>query len=380
MTRTMIVAALSLFTIFPATAAGPREQDRRDKTYPAEKGGALVVRIGGGSIEIRSWDRNEVAVRVDNGGDEAEDAVSVKQQGSTILIESGPDGVSNDMRLEVTVPARFDLHLSTNAGDIGIEGPLTGSLTGNTSGGDIRIGDVGGTVKMTTSGGDIVTGNIQGDLWLNTSGGNIHLGAVSGDADVSTSGGEIEIRSAGKRLTAKTSGGNVTIGDVGSDATASTAGGDISIGTASGSATLNTAGGNVTLRGATGTVRASTSGGDLLLENITGSVDGNTAGGNITATLAPGNSGKSRLTTAAGDIHLFVPDKTRATINAQIQIHRWHRDREKKYDIQSDFPSSTFTKENSGDEIRATYLLNGGGQEIILRTTNGNITIRKAQP
>jgi DUF4097 and DUF4098 domain-containing protein YvlB len=131
------------------------------------------------------------------------------------------------------------------------------------------------------------------------------------------------------------------------------------------------------LRGAAGTVRATSAGGDLELENMTGTVDGNTAGGNILAVLNPLKNGRSRLTTAGGDIRLVVPDGARATISARIRVGGWWRIQKDSYEIRSDFKMDNYEKNEQGHEIRATVLLNGGGEEISLEAVSGNIEIRR---
>jgi hypothetical protein len=134
------------------------------------------------------------------------------------------------------------------------------------------------------------------------------------------------------------------------------------------------------LRGATGTVRATSAGGDLQLENIPGTLEGSTAGGNVVASLNPAKNGRSRLSTAGGDIRLFVPQGAKATITARIHIGGWWRSQKDTYEIRSDFPMEEYEKDEQSREIRATILLNGGGEQVTLDAGSGNIEIRKGRP
>jgi DUF4097 and DUF4098 domain-containing protein YvlB len=339
----------------------------------------LDVSIRGGNIVINPWEKDEVWVRIRNVDDDEATGLRMSQSGNTVLIEDA-EGSSDDFTLEVSLPSRFDVRLRSSSGDIEINGSLTGRLKGTTGGGNIRLGNLGGTIDMRTSGGDITCGNNGGDLDLNTSGGDIQMGTVSGSATVTTSGGDITVANVGKRIRASTSGGNIVIGDVGGEAIVSTSGGDITAGSVSGSASLTTAGGNVMLRGATGTVRATSAGGDLQLENITGTLEGSTAGGNVVASLNPAKNGRSRLSTAGGDIRLFVPQGAKATITARIHIGGWWRSQKDTYEIRSDFPMEEYEKDEQSREIRATILLNGGGEQVTLDAGSGNIEIRKGRP
>ncbi len=379
MTRSTIISWNLLLTlgILSLPAAGLAEDGPR-KTFLVGKGGLLQVSVGQGDIKIISRDRNEVEVS----GYDTDEAgqLTMDQQGNTIRIESGGGWSFSGDRLIVTVPPQFDLDLRTGSGNLEVEGPLSGKISGKTGGGEVVLGDLGGRITFTTSGGNITAGNTNGEVALTTSGGNIRLGKSAGQVQISTSGGEISAESVGKDLRATTSGGDVTIGDVGGSALVNTAGGDIQIGVVSGNATINTAGGNIVLRSATGTVTANTAGGDVDLQRVGGSVTATTSGGNVRATLDADRPGASKLTTAAGDIHLRVPESARVTIVAHIGGRGWWKGEDETYDVHSDFKALTYEKDERTHEIRATYQLNGGGQEIVLETAMGSIEIKKGKP
>ena len=375
-------ASILLFALSFAAAciasAAPAVGGDRTKTFTVGKGGTIDVTIQGGNIVITPWDRDEVSVRIRDADDDDDPGIRMSQYGTTVLIED-THGSSDDITLEINIPSRFDVRLRSSSGDIEINGPLTGRMKGTTGGGNVRLGNLGGSIEMKTSGGDITGGDIGGDLDLNTSGGDIRMGKVTGSATATTSGGDITVASVGKKIRASTSGGNIAIGDVGGEAIVSTSGGDIATGSVSGNASLTTAGGNVLLHGATGTVRATSAGGDLQLENVTGSLEGSTAGGNVVAMLNPGKNGRSRLNTAGGDIKLFVPEGAKATINARIHIGGWWRSQKDTYEIRSDFTMQGYEKDEQAHEIRATILLNGGGEQVTLTAVSGSIEIRKGR-
>ena len=74
---------------------------------------------------------------------------------------------------------------------------------------------------------------------------------------------------------------------------------------------------------------------------------------------------------------IFLPENAKATIEARIRIHGWWGESDDEYKIYSDFKSESYEKDKDSDEIRATYVLNGGGETISLQTVNANIEIRK---
>lgn len=375
----IFISILCLFIlVHPAYAADDDGDKGTAKSFTVSKGGTLDISVNMGDIHIQTWDKNEVRVTADLEEDDFDD-VKIKQKGNTISVYYEPEwGSSGDVRFNISIPAEFNVVLETSAGDLEIDGNLTGTVKGLTSGGGIRIGSVTGMVDMNTSGGDIVTEDIKGDVVLNTSGGDIRVGEVTGVTDVHTSGGDISIARSGKSLTAETAGGNVQVGDVGGDATVTTSGGDVIIDNVSGNASLSTLGGNITLMSANGTVKAKTAGGDIVMDNIVGSIDAKTSAGNIRVTFSPSGSGKSRFTTSVGDVALYIPENAKATVSARARLNYWQR-RSHEQLIFSDFKEESNQKDDIGKEIHASYILNGGGQAISIETSQGNIQILKSE-
>jgi len=362
MKKILLVSALLALMLPFAASAGERAAERITKSFAASKGGDLDMDVSGGDIRLVPWEKDEVVVVVEGLSGSERDNLKITQSGKTVTVEYNPRwGSTGDCSFTVSLPSQFNAKLHTSGGDLVVQGKLKGTLSGSTSGGDIR------------------TGSIDGQASLKTSGGDIELGEINGDADVKTSGGDIRIGNVAKKLKAATSGGDVLVGDVGGEAVLSTAGGDVSVGNVSGKATLKTAGGNIQLAGANGSAEVKTAGGDIQLKKISGSVSAKTAGGNIEAELTPVGGVKSELSTAGGDVKLAVPADAKVTIDATIRIkERWSKG-DNKYVITSDFETTTEDVKggSDGDEIRKVYKLNGGGAEIILGTTNANIYIKK---
>ncbi len=356
-----IALLFAAFFYCTAFADSTTTMSARTKTFTVSKGGNLEVAVSGGDISINTWDKNEVSVRVEGIDDDDLEDLEISQSDNTVRVDFRPHwGFSGDARFDIRMPQEFDADVHTSGGNI-----------------DIR-GVVKGRVKGVTSGGDVSTGDVEGMVTLRTSGGDVQVGAVSGETEVSTSGGNIRVKKVGKSFKASTAGGDIELGDVGGDATVSTAGGDITVGKVSGNATLRTAGGNIELQSASGTVSAKTSGGDLKLHNVTGSVEGKTSGGNVTAELTPSGKGHSELSSSGGDISLYIDENAHATIEATIRLRGsswWHSD--EKYDIHSDFKAAEYHKDKDDGDIYGKYILNGGGENITLKTSAGNIEIRK---
>jgi DUF4097 and DUF4098 domain-containing protein YvlB len=257
--RSIAVLALAVLLATSVTVA-QKSDSKRDRTFTVGKTSSLEVTVSGGDLLVKTWEKNEINVAIDGLDDEELESVQMEQSGNTVRVTYRPRwnrwGGSGDSRFTMTVPSQCEVELKTSGGDIELQGNLMANAHGSTSGGDITIERIKGSVTMSTSGGDISTGDIDGKADLRTSGGNIRLASVNGEASVSTSGGDIHIDKVGKRLDARTSGGDVEVGDIGGDASLSTAGGEVRVGKVSGNATLRTAGGDIELKGASGVVKA----------------------------------------------------------------------------------------------------------------------------
>jgi DUF4097 and DUF4098 domain-containing protein YvlB len=274
---------------------------------------------------------------------------------------------------DIRLPRRFHLDLETRAGDLEVE-ELQGELKAVTAGGRIRAGDVTGPVRAETAGGGIVLGTIGQGAEVRTAGGTIRVGNVHGNAILETSGGEIiagRIVGSGRVVTA---GGDIVLRGAGGDLVVQTAGGQIRIGEAGGGVRAETAGGSIVVDAVRGPVQVQTAGGCIYLDRVDSAVQAATAAGSIRAqiTAKSDSFGASLLQTSFGDVEVYLPPDLALTIDAAIQNATGHK-------ILSDFPLEI---SNGGPSFRPRTVeghgaLNGGGVVLRLRTTAGNIQIRK---
>jgi len=121
-------------------------------------------------------------------------------------------------------------------------------------------------------------------------------------------------------------------------------------------------------------VRLETRGGSIAVNNISGRVEGDTAGG-ITAEFvgSRGDFTDSSLETTAGDITVYISTNLACSINAAIDMASGHR-------IRTDFPDIKVTTEGSEygpKRVDAQGSLNGGGPVLKMRTSVGDIDIRR---
>ena len=180
-------------------------------------------------------------------------------------------------------------------------------------------------------------------LDLHTSGGRIDVQEVTGSVEAETSGGDLELNQITGEIDVETSGGNIKAGEIRGGLEAETSGGSIHVSEVSGDVDVETSGGSIRIRDVDGNVEAQTSGGSISVR-FTGSPAGEleTSGGSIDVQFS-GDAGVDLEARTSGG---------RVTIDEEFSI----------------------TGRVERGEVEAK--LNGGGEELNLQTSGGNIRVR----
>ncbi len=299
-------------------------------------------------------------------------------RGDTTILEGRAEGGRYkrfSVEFVISVPRDLSgLKAETNAGSVWVNN-IAGAASVETSAGSINLNDVGGTIAANTAGGSIEVSNAGGNVALDSAGGSITLRNVKGRVAANTAGGSILVDTTEQGVVAETAGGSINVNKCGGALKASTAGGSVEVGDVNGPATLDTAGGSIRLKQATGQVKANTGGGAIHLYRLMRGVNAETGAGSITAEFVakPGQFTDSALATNVGDVIVYLPPDLGVTVKAVIESALGHR-------IRSDFPELKIASEG-GDfgpkEVYATGNINGGGPLLKIRTTLGNIELRK---
>lgn len=174
---------------------------------------------------------------------------------------------SLNISFKIMVPHKIATHLVTSGGNINLSA-LSGTLDFTTSGGNLVVDHLGGRINGNTSGGNIIMTELQDDIVLTTSGGNIDAKNSHGKMKLTTSGGSLLLRALQGNIYAATSGGSVEANEVDGDLTAHTSGGNIRMTGLSCSLETSTSGGNISISMKTLSkfVKISNSGGNVDLE------------------------------------------------------------------------------------------------------------------
>lgn len=201
-------------------------------------------------------------------------------------------------------------------------------------------------VDLHTAGGDVHVGDLNGEVRAKTSGGDLDLGRIAGVVDAHTSGGDVKIAGARSTVMLSTSGGDVEVGDAAGNVTAKTSGGDIDI------------------HRVAGNLSAHTSGGGITIQEAHGAIDASTSGGSIEARMAQRPGADSSLKTSGGGITLTLAGNVAIDVDAHTSGG----------DIETDVPVTLLGKQS---DSTLEGKLNGGGPRVVLRSSGGDIRLRR---
>ena len=121
---------------------------------------------------------------------------------SVILATSGGDVQVYDIQGTV--------HADTGGGLIQMD-RIGSDAVANTGGGEIRFGAIGGSIRCVSGGGSIQVDRVGRESWLETAGGDIFVRETGGPIHTTTAGGNIQIQRAAAMVSARTSGGRIEV-------------------------------------------------------------------------------------------------------------------------------------------------------------------------
>jgi DUF4097 and DUF4098 domain-containing protein YvlB len=357
--------------LLTAAAAWPLQaattESNLHRTFAVQPGGRLVMEVDRGSIDIATSDRGDVQVEVtrkvtkgnaakaaeifaahevtfDQDGDRVEVRARIKKDAQSWFNRG-----SQNLQVEyhVLAPRQFNLELRTAGGEI-VSTDIEGSVKASTAGGSLRFRNIKGPFDGQTAAGEIRVESVSGRVTARTSGGGIEMGEVGGDTLATTAAGSITIHTARAGLSAKTSGGGIEIGQV------------------IGPAELRTAAGSIRVKSAQAKLDANTSGGGITIDDARDTVVAHTAAGSITASFSEQPHDDCQLTTAGGSIDLRLADKLAFDVEARTSGG----------DVTTELPLvSTVVGRQQAGVLQGK--LNGGGKRLLLKTSAGNIALRK---
>jgi hypothetical protein len=197
-------AFLAVVLLVPACtldlAAEPFTETEEKRFEVSGKADVTLITFDG-SIEVHSWDRNEVAVTIERRGASQEAIRSLR-------VDASQKG--NRVRVEVTRPEGFDVGVSPSA-SLKVSLPRTSDLEARSGDGSIQVGDVAGRVSLRSGDGSIKGTSLRGEVAAHTGDGSITLEGISGRVTVDTGDGSVSVDGVMQAVNARTGDGSIRI-------------------------------------------------------------------------------------------------------------------------------------------------------------------------
>ena len=260
-------------------------------------------------------------------------------------------GGSEEIDLELTLPAGTRLEIQSSSGDVEIRGAF-GDTRAGTEYGHVRASGIRGELQVKSSSGDLSVEEIQGGrVGMDTDYGDIAVrGVKASRVEAHTSSGGIEasgIEAQGVRLSSDY--GDIAVRELQGDLDSKTSSGSVSIVEAKGGCRAHSDYGDVS---AAGTFR------ELALSSSSGSVHGRAASG---SSLGEGWEIRSDY----GDVQLDLPAGLSFDLDASTDYG----------EVAADLPG--VLGGSKGDETHRLHgAVGSGGPKVRLHSSSGDVSIR----
>lgn len=332
--------------------------DVAPKTIPAKA--PVLVRTTRGDVTVRASDDSEIRVSAKkNIRTWSETQAERIAKPVTVQISQNGDG------FEVH-PNGYDQSDSRISADLEVAVPKNSALTVKTDKGDVVISDMNSGATVSDLNGDVEVRSTNGDVTLEMRKGVVKVEDTKGNVRVSGKGGEIEVNNATGSLTVEGDFyGPVRADHVTKGVRMVSAKTDLTVSSLAGH--LEAGSGNLDLVDAPGNVELRTRDTEVSVENPGGKVNIDNRNAQTTVRFSAPPKDDVQITNSSAGISLTVPGSSSFEIQADCR----------NCDIESEFPSLSNTKTESGDSHLTGKYGSGRGPKITLRTSYGNIELRR---
>ncbi len=341
----------------------PGESFSYDIDVPAKKipaSARVLVRNGHGDISVRGSDNGEIRVTAKKTVKSWSETEAARIAGPiNVAIEQNGDGYE-------VHPNGFDLSNSRIAVDLEVAIPKKSVLSIKTDQGDVTVTGISADVGITDMKGDVDVRATAGDVNVEMRKGDAKVSGTKGDVKVSGKGGEIEVNDTTGSLTVEGEFyGPVRVDKAVKGVRMVSSKTDLTLSALAGH--METGSGNMDIVDAPGNLSLRTRDSEINLENPGGKViiDNRNASAGVRFSSAPKED--VQITNSSGEIALTVPGSASFEIVADCR----------NCEINSEFPGLGESKTESGDSHLAGKYGSGKGPKITLKTSYGNIALRR---
>ncbi len=376
-----------------------------------EKPLTLKVADDAGGVTITGAEVDTVQVKViKTAYDSSQSRADKEVKGIKYTIEQ-TDGT---IILKYELPKSMNFNNKINTVDFVVTVPSETTVNVNTSMGEVSVSDIKGNVEIINNFGKVTVENVEGALTIKNDSGAIKATAIkagSADIDLQSSFGGITLEKVvGGNITLHSSSGAINLSNVrasGDLKTKSDFGGtsyengsadSLTVGSSSGrvslvkliirkeikveddfgeielqqalagSYDLHTSSGAITVEGAKNKLKAYTDFGGIIIKNAESVIlDLKTSSGTIRFNGSLGK-GPHLVKSDFGGIDFALPADTKLNVDLTTDFGA----------ISSDIPL-TVTLDGSTDKNHQIGIMNGGGDQLTIKTGNGNISIQASQ-
>ena len=202
----LIVAVSASATACTIDVQGEEAVLREQKRIQVTGTPNLTVRTFDGTLEFRSWDRDEIVIDIERRAGTAAAArdivVNVTERDGDILIEAKQPNrggflehigqSSPRVRMILAVPRRLNLEARTADGGI-MARDLNGRIELTTGDGSVRLQGIQGRMTIRTGDGSITASELEGSVTVSTGDGGVMLSGRLEDLSARTGDGAIDV-------------------------------------------------------------------------------------------------------------------------------------------------------------------------------------------
>jgi hypothetical protein len=180
----------ALAVVLVAVSSCPALAADFDKTVPVARGTRLQVRLFGGEVDIRAWDRDAVRVRATH---YSSDLIEMRSDdGSVRLSARSLQGSPHAIDFTIDIPAWMAVDAAGTYVDLSVDG-IRAAVTAETIRGDVRVRGGVGSIALKSIDGDVVLEGGEGRAVLSSAGGAVRVSGLRGDLLVDTVSGPVKL-------------------------------------------------------------------------------------------------------------------------------------------------------------------------------------------
>jgi DUF4097 and DUF4098 domain-containing protein YvlB len=324
---------------------------------PFAVGNELRIVSDRGDVVVNTWTepKIKIAVRKRVVADNEEEGKKIDGQtqptfttaGNLVTLNANTGGAGNKAvasDLEIFVPAKGSVDISTRRGDIRMSG-REGSVVTN-SHGDVTISDHNGSVNVTLRRGSVRLSNIKGEVVLDGRVDDTNISDVSGMVRLSGEFfGQMNLAKLAKGVTFRSSRTDMALARLDGD--------------------LTLASGDLRANSIVGPMHVATRAKDIHLEDVSGNLKVDNSNGMVEF-RAGKNLGDVDISNRRGTLQVTLPKNAAFQVDARAQ----------RGEIETDFPSIQVKSEHNSQY--ATGTVGSGGPQLRLNNEHGDVQIRQS--